>query len=123
MAKAKELKRLFGVTGAPLQVGAGVEVYERPMNFDEQFAGKIVTKSWVVVDRANGRFYRANTYNGGVGERVDITASHNSGEITDSLEKDVLKIGKTKGYTRVADPATCPFIAIPAPAEQQDDQA
>ena len=70
----KELRKRYGVHKAPMPVSTKAVAFVKDMNFDAQFQSgpnKQVTYSWLICDPATGILTRANTYNGGLGERVD----------------------------------------------------
>lgn len=119
--KASDLRKQYGVHKAPLKVSSASTAYRRKMNFDEQFQSgpnKVETNSWIVIDPAlvhpelgtNGTLVRANTYNGGLGARVDYLNKSNCTPIpavnpdgTDTKERR----RALKGYE------ACPLSEVP----------
>ena len=128
---AKETRKKYGVRKAPLTVPSTAVAYSRPMNFDEQFKGTIVTRSYVIVDPSRGLIIRANTYNGNLGDRVDYlnpanvkplpaVQANEDGTPTKEMRQAL------KGYEPV-DMGEVPFVTISddtaeaeTPADQQD---
>lgn len=102
----KEIRARYGVSNAPLQVGADTKVYVKAMEFDSQHAGAIETKSWIVI--AGGKLHRSNTYNGNLGRKGNPLAEYNT-EVAPTDEKTLAR--KVKGYELV-ETSSCPFIEV-----------
>lgn len=139
--KAKDLKKKYGIHKAPLLVSSEAIAFRRDMNFDEQFKvgpNKQVTHSWIVLDPSRNLLIRANTYNGGLGEKVDYLNPANvraipgfqvdattGAPIVDAEGQPVPtkeRKNALKGYSPIA-LTEVPFITVAPKAEEKEEDA
>ena len=151
----KELRKKYGCHKAPLLVSSRAVAYRRDMAFDEQFQSgphKQTTHSWVVIDpelvverekedgtkyTIRGLLVRANTYNGGLGEKVDYLNPASSGPIPgfarDEQGNAILddngqpvptptRKKALKGYSPI-DIGMVPFVRVAADVESKQEEA
>lgn len=145
----KDLAKRYGIHKRPIVVGPKAMAFAKVMNFDEQFQSgpnKQITRSWIVIDpeitlpakelpdstleapkvrpAIKGGVVRGNTYNGGLGAKVDYFKPASCGPIPPMTNADgsPSKVWKDmiKGYQPIP-VGEVPFVVqvIPEPVIEE----